>query len=67
MVVHGKCLSGLVTLEVETKKDRAWLRANVHAEPWQWKGRELMVEARSARPIVAAIRNAGLLTEGEAT
>lgn len=63
MIVHGHRLSGTVTLETESQKGRAWLRRHVSAEPWQWQGVELVIDARSAAPIVTAARAAGLVSE----
>ena len=62
MKIVGARLSGVVVFVVESPSDRKWLMRNAAAEPWQWLGTELVVDARSAGPIAAAAAEAGLLS-----
>jgi len=40
---------------------RQWLDENVVAEPWQWVGDALCVEARFARDLIIEIEQAGFV------
>lgn len=61
MRVVGHRLSGMVTFHTETARERRWLEKHAAAEPWQWRGGELVVDARCAGPLAQAAADAGLL------
>ena len=60
MIVGGNRCSGVVTLTAESRRERRALERTVHAEPWQWQGDTLVVEARFANVIVDALSDAGV-------
>jgi hypothetical protein len=39
---------------------KKWVDDNVIADPWQWMGRDLVVEHRYIEPIIAAMSQDGL-------
>jgi hypothetical protein len=43
--------------------EHEWLTLNAEAEPWQWLGRSLAVDARSAPPLCSALEGAGFVLE----
>lgn len=54
----------LVTFTPEGDIEHEWLVSNTNAEPWQWLGRSLAVDARIAVDLYAAVVDAGLITDG---
>jgi hypothetical protein len=59
---------GLILLRPETDAGRDWLQANAAAEPWQWQNGALAVDGPTyAAAIVTAMRDDGLIVDGEAS
>lgn len=54
---HGS----VVRLHPLTEAGRAWFKANVHAEPWQWLGPALVVDHRFAGDLITGMDIDGLL------
>ncbi len=62
MIVRPEGLS-LVTFQPEGDFEYEWLMLNVDAEPFQWLGRTLVVEARLAPDVYEAVQHAGFVVD----
>ena len=51
----------IISIRPLNEAARQWLDQNVVAEPWQWVGDALCVEARFARDLIIEIEQAGFV------
>jgi hypothetical protein len=53
----------MVGLHMLTDEAEAWFADNVASEPYQWMGKILWVDQRTALPVVEGLQAAGLTAE----
>jgi hypothetical protein len=44
-----------------SERAKEWVREHIAADPWQWLGRQLVVERRFAPDLIEAMREVGLI------
>jgi hypothetical protein len=64
MIVSGNKLSGTVLIGPESARESRWLKRHVSAEPWQWLGEGVAVDARMAGAILEAAQKVGFKVGG---
>ena len=53
----------IVLVTPENRRERKWLEESTNAEPWQWLGGSLGIDARFAHDLLEGARAAGLDVE----